>query len=566
MKTDNVAAFWNPAGWNPNTFLIVSIIGVALGLRVWGIWFGLPYLFHDDEGFEVIRALQLGSGEFDFERLGKGGFFYLLFVEYGFLFLALKIFGVVSSPADFALYFVRDPSAFYLIGRATAAVVAVINIYLVYRITLSSYSARAAIYAAAIFSVNILHAKLAHFIAVDIPMTCLATGALIFALKIAADGNERDYYWAALLTALATTTKLPAVLLFVPLMVAHTLNVRERTGSILQVFHSRIVWQAAGVFLVVYLVLTPGVIVNFSEFLAHFGEFDSSEQAASLDPASALPAGGMNRFAYYLDVMISSMTWPLFTICLAGVALGVWKREKTDLVLISFAVVFYLVMAISSDEHHFFPRYVLPVFPIMAILGGRVLHDFMSYLPGNKARVVVVMLFIGLSVLPISQIVEDNIEITRKDTRAIAKEWIDDNIAVGSKIVIEGSRTRPHNSTVPLKNSPENLRASIALYKTEEPGKAKYFELELKALGDSYFDLVLVDRKDIPDLGRYKESRAEYLILRPESYALSRLQGHWTHFVSDVQNDPDLELLRRFSPSKLDAPGPLIDIYRLKHD
>ena len=72
---------------SPASSLVLVIVLGAFGLRIWGIQFGLPYLFHNDEGFEVIRALQLGSGEFDFDRVSKGGYFYLLFIEFGFLFV-----------------------------------------------------------------------------------------------------------------------------------------------------------------------------------------------------------------------------------------------------------------------------------------------------------------------------------------------------------------------------------------------------------------------------------------------------------------------------------------------
>ena len=142
--------------WTPASIVLIVLLTIALGLRIWGIWFGLPYIFHDDEGLEVLRALRLGSGEFDFQRIGKGGYFYLLFIEYGFLFVVLKIFGIVSSPDDFALYFVRDPSAFFLIGRATTAVVGAVNVYIVYRIARLAYSANAAILAAGFLTVNVL--------------------------------------------------------------------------------------------------------------------------------------------------------------------------------------------------------------------------------------------------------------------------------------------------------------------------------------------------------------------------------------------------------------------------
>ena len=41
---------------NPRPFIISAILGIALILRVWGINFGLPYLYHPDEPRYEISA------------------------------------------------------------------------------------------------------------------------------------------------------------------------------------------------------------------------------------------------------------------------------------------------------------------------------------------------------------------------------------------------------------------------------------------------------------------------------------------------------------------------------
>jgi hypothetical protein len=63
---------------------LVAVTGVALGLRVWGIAFGLPFPYHPDEPQFVEQALAIASG------VSRGGTFanpplfkYLLLVEYG---------------------------------------------------------------------------------------------------------------------------------------------------------------------------------------------------------------------------------------------------------------------------------------------------------------------------------------------------------------------------------------------------------------------------------------------------------------------------------------------------
>ena len=39
-----------PTRWTRASIVLIVVLTIALGLRVWGIWFGLPYIFHNDDG------------------------------------------------------------------------------------------------------------------------------------------------------------------------------------------------------------------------------------------------------------------------------------------------------------------------------------------------------------------------------------------------------------------------------------------------------------------------------------------------------------------------------------
>ncbi len=211
----------------------------ALLLRLWGVWYGLPFLYVSDEYHEVMRALQLGTGSFNFERIGKGGFYFVLFFEYGVYFVLLKLAGVVASAEDFGRLFARDPSAFYLMGRATAALIGALTVAVVLQLTRRTYSTTAGMLAAAFLAFNVLHVDLSRRIGVDVPMTLLVTTALYFALQIVVTGRRRDYLLAALFAALATTTKLTGILVLLPLLLAHTYHVIGARGGLLGWWSSR---------------------------------------------------------------------------------------------------------------------------------------------------------------------------------------------------------------------------------------------------------------------------------------------------------------------------------------
>ena len=46
---------------NRTSLVLFSILAGAIVLRIWGIWFGLPHIFHNDEGFEVVRKMNDGK-------------------------------------------------------------------------------------------------------------------------------------------------------------------------------------------------------------------------------------------------------------------------------------------------------------------------------------------------------------------------------------------------------------------------------------------------------------------------------------------------------------------------
>ncbi len=99
------------------TILAFIIIAAAL-LRLWGINFGLPYLFHQDEPIVVNHALAYGTGDlnphfFVIPPLAS----YILFFFYSAYFVLLKISGVIADAGSFAVSFFKDPTPFYLIGR-----------------------------------------------------------------------------------------------------------------------------------------------------------------------------------------------------------------------------------------------------------------------------------------------------------------------------------------------------------------------------------------------------------------------------------------------------------------
>lgn len=555
----------------PTTLVLAAILLVALALRLYGVWFGLPFPLHDDEPNEVLRALQLGAGSYNYERIGKGGYFYLLFVEYGVLFVILKFAGVIQTATDFAKYYIYDPTAFYLIGRSTTAIIGVINVGLVYKIGRLAYSPLAGLVAAGLLGVNILHTQVSHYVTVDVPMVCLATASLYFAIKMLYETRSRNYYFSAAFAALATSTKLPAILLILPLVIAHSYHVANFPNGSRFSFFSRPLLLAIATFLSAYVIATPGILIYFEGValfvLNSLGLFieNSADSVGPIDPRYEM-FSEFNYYRYYIEKIMESMTLPVFLVCLLGLAWGLWRRRQSDIVLVSFAIVVFVFAALTSTPDMLYPRYILPVIPVLVVLGGMVVTD-MTNIPFIKKKALVGFLATSaLALIPMYRIVIANQHLVMPDTRIIAREWIHQNISPGSKIFIEGATVRPIESTVPLQYSKKNILEGIEHFRDTNPGKARYFELELQVLESQSpekktYDLVSVHYFGLEPLQSYIDGGVEYFILRPDAYGPRTKHFDWPIFVSEIRSNPRIRLLKKFQPNHTSTRGPMIEIY-----
>ena len=123
----------------------------------------------------------------------------------------------------------------------------------------------------------------------------------------------------------------------------------------------------------------------------------------------------------YLDRLWEA-TGPLLLVAVVGVAAALVRRTRTDLVLLSFAVVYWLTL--MPQQAHF-DRYVLPLVPVLAVLAGSV-------------RAAVPVALVAL-LLPLAWSADDARELTRTDTRLRADAWVAANVPRRDRIAADPS-------------------------------------------------------------------------------------------------------------------------------
>ena len=546
------------------SILLFSILIAALALRLWGIRHGLPYLFVTDEYHEVMRAMQLGSGHFNFSRTGKGGLYLLLFVEYGVYFVLLKLRGVIDSAAEFARLFARDPSAFYLMGRVTVALFGTATVLIVFLVARRAFSARAGLLAAAFLAVNVLHASLSHTATVDVVMTCFLLASLLMAIRISTGGSWNEYGWAATFAALATTTKSPAILLVVPLLIAHAYNIRLAGGGARDMLLSRHLWLSVAIFAAILVATNPGILqVDFRGYVDLFSADHGAGTDLLTEDILETSAERPNLFLFYLGTLRQSMGWPLSIVALAALGYGIWRRTAADVILISLAMLFYAVIS-STTSQLYFDRYVLPIIVVLVILAGRSADVVWKHLHSVRPMAMMAAIVLLIAV-PGYQSVQRSLVLTRPDTRALAKEWFDRNVPQGSRVFIEGGKIAPVRSTVPLQDTAESIRQRIAYWRVHEPKQAEFLTWKLLELQGPAFNLELVPLHQTAALQVYRKKGIEYFVLVPERYLQHRRHNTKSEQLLDgLRHAADIELVQTFRADVTKRPGPTIDIYRIE--
>src|SRR5215813_6112489 len=112
---------------------VLGATGLGLTLRVVGLADGLPYHFHWDEPTIMNRVIRMGGGDlnphfFYYPTL----LMYALLVANGLLYAVGHVLHVWPSTNDFAVSYLTDSTASYVVGRALVATLGSATVLLTY--------------------------------------------------------------------------------------------------------------------------------------------------------------------------------------------------------------------------------------------------------------------------------------------------------------------------------------------------------------------------------------------------------------------------------------------------
>ncbi|MDO8671733.1 MAG: glycosyltransferase family 39 protein, partial [Dehalococcoidia bacterium] len=406
---------------------------VGLALRLHGLNWDQGFMFHPDERailMKVEGGLSLPM-PINFGQLldPKTSPLNPHWFPYGTLPLyILKLAGHVLS-------FIKESYASHdlrLVGRAISAVFDVGTIFLVYVIGRRIYDRRVGVLGAIFVSLSVIDIQLSHFYAVDVMLAFLITLTIYFCVNLAERRRDRDVVMVGLCLGLSFAVKVSTAPILVPVLAALVLS---RRGQVLGRLLAILVVAAVAFFLA-----APFSILDHDAFLASVTE-QSGMVRRILDYPYTRQYIDTPAYLYHIVQLGRWGLGPaLGIVAWSGLAfatlLALVRRRRGDILLLSWVLPYF---AITGAFEVKFLRYLLPIVPILCLMGARLLFSLRDFSPhlGSKARTIAnVAIGIVVAATAFYALAYMNVYSLPHPAVRMA-EWINANVPKGTMILKE---------------------------------------------------------------------------------------------------------------------------------
>jgi 4-amino-4-deoxy-L-arabinose transferase-like glycosyltransferase len=547
---------------------LASVLVLAAALRLDGIAWGLPYsLINVDESTVLPKAFGAARGGVNPQFFYYPSFFFYVLAAV-FLAAAPALWVVTGANPLAEAAFVVDPTPYFILGRLVSVAAGTASVYLVYRLGREAFGRPAGLVAALLLAVAPLHVAYSHMAVTDVMATMLSLLALLYLARAARGAGGRTLVAGAVLAGLAISTKYNLGLLMLPATVAAVCACRAEVAAL----HPRLpglrrgaaaspsapgslsaFGRAAGTWarllvrrvyapmLVAFVLGSPFVVLDPGHFLHDFLRQNRIMARGWLGWENA-----GNGLWYNLQVNFTgALGAVLLVVCLAGIAWALWRRTVLDLLLAPYAVVYVLYV---STWNELADRYLLPLLPVLVLLGARLCLDVALARPAwRRDTVPAVAVLLAVAVAgPLGSSVAFDAGLSGNDTRAVATAWMEQNLPDGSTVATETS-------------GPQLVRARdrkhYAAVGEQPPAAFPVIRLRLPAPGL---------RNRTHDLDWLRERDADYVVV--SSLVYDRVLAAAPHYPSVVRFYEELDdqatLVKTFTPGPGER-GPTIRIYAL---
>ncbi len=414
-------------------FAVVVVLAMAIGFRLAGIGWSLPFLFHPDEPNYlriVLRMMQTGDLNphvFDYPSL----FYYLSLVALVPYYLVGAALGIFHSPLSalgpqivgLGVASVPFPAVVWL-PRFVMALAGILTVLAVFGIVIKrSQSLIVAVVAASILAFSPASIIAAHFFRPDTLAALFALLAVYSATRMLQVPRLRMYLLAGAMSGLAIAAKYNVWPVILSIIVGHIFVPRSQR-------HFRNLIAAGIACIGATFIASPFVILDLPKALA----------ATGIDIWRYFTLGhagseGTPSLVWYLTILLKEE--PALTILgTAGFIIGVRRRDRATWISLAFSAVYFAQFAAAIV----YTRLALvPLLPLLAVESASAI-DFVRSLFFRRPmmRWFATAGVITLLLIQLTQAVRATQIFTLTDVQTVAGQWIVDKLPQGSRIALEG--------------------------------------------------------------------------------------------------------------------------------
>ncbi|HWP47338.1 MAG TPA: glycosyltransferase family 39 protein [Candidatus Limnocylindrales bacterium] len=436
--------YYNLKNRNSTFLLFLLAILTGIGMRFYGLSWGLPYHFHSDEHILAYFTEKLRTAE-SIQQLTHQEIRFFLYPPF-LMYLLISLITLASFFHSFSLTDPRSLTLYYLLGRGIAASFGSITLIAVYLLGKQLYTQSVGILAAVFLAFSVLHVRDSHFYFPDVPFTFFLVLTVFFAARFIEKHRLKYYVLAGIFTGVGMATKQTALMVLPVILTAYLIERFQHLRSwaaYKKVLFSISFWGFVlfPIFLagITFLLLNPFVLINFEKFQ------EMSHKTAQFVKGTNQPQWTFQftdtTFLYWFTNLLYFGMGPLLeAVCMAGMIWAFVKRKIPDLLLLSFLLPYFYFI---GGGYMKFIRYAIPLLPFLCLLGARFLLDLLKITRHHIERVavkVVITLVIITSLL--YSLAYLNI-YRQEDVRIQASRWIHQHIPPGSTVLIDTSSSTP---------------------------------------------------------------------------------------------------------------------------
>lgn len=344
---------------------LLAIGAVAAALRFWNLTQGLPGLLHPDEGpvLDAVKRIMMSGSLHPRFFIYPALQIYLTAAAGAFAYPAAALAGAAHGWSHYCL----NEAWLATVGRAVVALFGLGTVFVAYAVGKRMHSTAAGLAGAALLAVCPYHALDTRYSNVDVPMAFWVLVTVWACVSYARTPRPRTLWLGALAAGAAGATKYLGLLFVFPIGVAALTSPRPQSWhDVLR----RVAWSAAlaGVAATCFLALAPYTLIDypsFAETMAHEARYGYQSQFGwDLSPRGLV----YHRYTYQLLASLPfCLGFGAYLMSIWGVAC-VWRHCPRTRWAFLVAVVGYFALVGSLE--HIFPRYLLPLLPLLCVAGG----------------------------------------------------------------------------------------------------------------------------------------------------------------------------------------------------